>query len=95
MVGEDELENRAADTDDVGVVSRDLHTGCCFRATGAKKLRRSCIADNADATGGTRLEIRMIAERRDLDVRDLGRIQDAGALRDFHRGTVNFQLYHV
>ena len=93
VVREDELENRLADLDDVGVVREDLHPGRRLGRAGAEQLRarhelaglraaRDELADDADAAACARLQVGMVAERRDLDVGGLGRVEDRRAFRD-------------
>ena len=105
MVREDELENRAAHLDDIRIVSDDLHAFHGLGRAGAEKLRarhelsglgaaRNELAHHADAAACAGLEIRMVAEGGDLDVRGLGGHEEVGALRDFHRNAVYFKLDH-
>ena len=105
VVCENELENRAADLDDVRIVRDDLHAFGRFGAARAEKLRarlelaglrtaRDELANHADAAACAGLEIRMVAEGGDLDVGSLCRHEQVGALRDFHRDAVDFEFDH-
>jgi len=92
VVREDELEDRTAHADDVGVVRRDLHALGGLRAAGAEELRRTGVPDDADAARGGRLEVRMEAEGRDLDVGEGRGLEDGGAIRDFDGNAVDLEM---
>ena len=105
MVGEDELENRTAHLDDVRIVRDDLHAFDGLGRACAEELRarhelaglgaaRNELTHHADAAACAGLEIRMVAEGGDLDVRGLGGHEEVGALRDFHRYAVYFKFDH-
>jgi len=105
MVGEDELQHGLADLHDVGIVGEDLHAGRRLGAARAQQLRarhelaglgarRHELAHHADAAARARLEVGMVAERRNLDVGGLRRVEDRGALRDFNGLAVDLQRNH-
>ena len=107
MVREDELEHGLAHLDDVRVVREDVHARRRLRAARAEKLRRGDelavvggvaardeLTHHADAAARARPEVRMVAERGDLDVRGLRRVEDRGALRDLNGLAVDLKGNH-
>ena len=105
VVGEDELEHCAANLHDVGIVRKDLHAGRDLCAAGAQQLgaghelaglraARNELADDADAAARAGLEVRMVAERGDLDVSRARRVEDRSALRHLHGLAVDLKGDH-
>ena len=105
MVGENELENRLANLDDIRIVRYDLHSLGSLRAARTEKLgRRNKLArlgaarnelpNDAKSATCASLEIGMVAERGDFDIRGLGGGENRGALRNGHCLAVDFKADH-
>ena len=105
VVREDELQDRAADLHDVGVVGDDLHPGHGLGAARAEQLRARHelagigaagheLADDADAAAGARLKVGVVAQRRNLDVGGPCRDEEVGALRHADSDAVDLKRNH-
>ena len=95
MPGQDHLDHRPADLNDLRVLGRDLHVLLDRRAAGAKHLGRACDADDAHAAGGRRIQVRVLAQSRDVDGDLACGVEDGGALGDLNGEAVDRGLDHV
>ena len=105
MVREDELQDRAANLHNVRIVGDDLHSRHRLGAARAEQLRarhelarlraaRNELTDDADAAAGAGLQVGMVTEGRDLDVRRLRRDEQVAPLRHAHRDAVDLEFNH-
>ena len=103
VVRENELEDRAARLDDLGIVRDHAHAFLHLGDASAQQLARGFplrgilavlleLADDADAAARARLEVRMIAQGRDRDTGLLGGLKDVPALLSLHLDAVDLDI---
>jgi len=89
MLGHDHLEDRPADVDDLGILGGDVHAGLDRSAAGSEHLVRAADADDADAAGRRGVQVRVLAQSRDMNGYLACRLKDGGARRYFDREAVD------
>ena len=89
VVAEDELEHHAAVLDDALGVGGDDHPLLDLRPAADRRVVAALDLDRADAAGAVGGELRLVAQRRDLDAQDAAGLEDRLAVLDLELPAVD------
>ena len=89
VLGHDHLDDRAPDLDQLRVLGDDVHARLERRAAGTEHLLGAGDPDDADAARGRRVEVRMLAQRGDVDRHLTRGVEDRRAGLDLNREVVD------
>ena len=93
--GEDELDHRFADLDNVRIVGGDLHPFGDLGAAGPQEFGGVPVAHHADAAGSPGLHVGVVTEGGDAHGHFLRGLKEGGACRDLHGDAVDLKVNHL